>query len=358
VNGHEGPAPAGGGERATTPAGRRRLLRLAQLLLVAATVAFVILALARSWDEVTAYEWTFRPEWLVASFAAFFAFYCLQAAGWWLLLAGFGLRPGVLATWAIWGSSILARYVPGTVFMFVGRAWLHHGQGLDLPRVGAAMVYEQALQLCSALLTVALLWPLARVEAGWAAWSLLAIPALLVLVHPRVFVPLAGRVLGLLRREPLSAALSFGRVVGMLWYYVATWLLVGAAAWCLARATVGAGADTLALVVAAYALAYVAGMAVFVVPSGVGVREAVLAGALRAEVGGPVALAWAVLLRLWQTAIEVVFVGLVLLAERLSRRGAPSGDGLGASDARFEAGRPSGSGAAQAQGDVDGEARG
>ncbi len=313
--------PAAAAERSSAaPAGRRRLLRTAQAVLAAATVAFVALALARSWDEVAAYDWTFRPQWLAVSFAVFLLFYCLQAAGWWLLLAGFGLRPGVLATWAVWGSSILARYVPGTVFMFVGRAWLHHGQGLDMPRVGAAMVYEQALQLCSALLTVALLWPLARVEAGWAAWSLLAIPALLVLVHPRVFVPLAGRVLGLLHREPLTATLGFGRVVGMLWYYVATWLLVGTAAWCLARATVDAGTDALALVIAAYALAYVAGMVAFVVPSGVGVREAVLAGALRAEVGGPVALAWAVLLRLWQTAIEVVFVGLVLLAERLARR--------------------------------------
>jgi hypothetical protein len=352
VSGRSIPAPADGRETAGGPAGRR-LLRLAHVLLVAATVGFVILALARSWDQVTAYEWTFRPEWLVASFAVFLAFYCLQAAGWWLLLAGFGMRPGALATWAIWGSSILARYVPGTVFMFVGRAWLHHGQGLDLPRVGAAMVYEQALQLCSALLTVALLWPLARVDAGWAAWSLLAIPALLALVHPRVFVPLAGRVLGLLHREPLTAALGFGRVVGMLWYYVATWLLVGAAAWCLARATVGAGADSLALVVAAYALAYVAGMAAFVVPSGVGVREAVLAGALRGEVGGPVALAWAVLLRLWQTAIEVVFVGLVLLAERLSRRGGSERKQPDAVGAPLEADGPGGAGPVRVQGEAD-----
>jgi len=319
---------------------RRSVLRLLQALLVAATVAFVALALARSWDEVTAYDWTFRPGWLLASAAVLLCFYCAQAMGWWLLLAGFGLRPGVLATWAVWGSSILARYVPGTVFMFVGRAWLHHGQGLDLPRVGAAMVYEQALQLCAALLTVAFLWPLARVDAAWAAWSLLAIPPLLVLVHPGVFVPLAGRVLRLLHREPLAAALGFGRVVALLGYYVATWLLVGVGAWCLAEATVDVGVDTVALVVAAYALAYVAGMAVFFVPSGVGVREAVLAGALGAEVGTAVALAWAVLLRLWQTAAEVVFVGLVLLADRLSRRGAagrrrpgPSG-GPAARDAR------------------------
>ncbi len=316
-----GSASAG---RSGRSGGRWTALRVAQLLVVGATVAFVALALGRSWDQVAAYDWTLRPGWLAASLAVFLLFYWAQAAGWWLLLSGFGLRSKLLATCAIWASSILARYIPGTVFMFVGRAWLHRAQGLDLQRVGAAMFYEQALQLCSALLAVAVLWPFARVDAGWAAWSLAAVPALLVLVHPRVFLPLAGRLLRLLRREPLAASLPFGVVLGMLWYYVAAWLLVGAGAWLLARATVDIEGDALALVAAAYALAYVAGMVAFVVPSGVGVREAVLAGALRAEMGGGVALAWSLLLRLWQTTIEIVFVALVLLADRLSRRGAGS----------------------------------
>jgi hypothetical protein len=318
-----GPANASDGDPAPS-GGRRAILRVAQLVVVVATIVFVALALGRSWDRVAAYDWTLRPGWLAASLAVFLLFYWAQAAGWWLVLWGFGLQSRFLATCSIWASSILARYIPGTVFMFVGRAWLHRAQGLDLPRVGAAMFYEQALQLCSALIAVAVLWPVARVEAGWAAWSLAAVPPLLVIVHPRVFLPLTGHLLRLLRREPLAASLPFGVVLGMLWYYVAAWLLVGVGAWLLARATVVVEGDALALVATAYALAYVAGMVAFVVPSGVGVREAVLAGALRAEMGGGVALAWSVLLRLWQTAIEIVFVALVLLADRLSRRGVAS----------------------------------
>jgi glycosyltransferase 2 family protein len=294
-------------------------VRAAQIVLVGATVVFLALALARSWDQVAAYEWTLKPGWLVASLVVFALYYWTQAAGWWLLLTGMGLVSRFLATCAIWGSSILARYIPGTVFMFVGRAWLHHAQGLDLPRVAAAMVYEQALQVCSALVAIALLWPLARAGPAWASWSLLAVPVLLVLLHPRAFLPLADRTLRLLHREPLAASLPFGLVLAMLWYYVATWLLVGAGAWLLARATVDAEGDALALVAAAYALAYVAGMVAFIVPSGVGVREAVLAGALRTEFGGGVALAWALLLRLWQTAAEVLFVGMVVAADRASR---------------------------------------
>jgi uncharacterized membrane protein YbhN (UPF0104 family) len=257
----------------------------------------------------------------VASLLVFLAFYWSQAAGWWLLLRGFALRAPFLPVSRVWAASILARYIPGTVFMFVGRAWMHQAQGLDLSRVGAAMVYEQALQLCSALVAVALLWPLASVASGWAGLSLLAIPALLALLHPRVFAPLAGWLLRRVRGQTLGASLGFGTVVAVLWYYVATWLLVGLAAWLFARATLDVGVDALPLVTAAYAFAYVAGMAAFFVPSGVGVREAVLAGALAGEIGAAVALAWAVLLRLWQTGIEVLFAGVVALVARLASAG-------------------------------------
>jgi glycosyltransferase 2 family protein len=73
-------------------------------------------------------------------------------------------------------------------------------------------------------------------------------------------------------------------------------------------------------VIVAYALAYVAGMVAFFIPSGIGVREAVLGASLSRDLPGGVALTWALLLRLWVTVIELVFVGLVVGAELLVRR--------------------------------------
>ena len=93
----------------------------------------------------------------------------------------------------MWGKSILARYVPGNVFMFVGRAWMSHAQGLPVERVSAAMVYEQALGVCAAPARGGRPLPLLGVPpAASPALSLLAIPLFIVLLHPRVFGPLAG----------------------------------------------------------------------------------------------------------------------------------------------------------------------
>ena len=101
---------------------RRYLLRGLQVAVGGIVLYFLVAYLARSWESIRAYEWVLRPGWLVLSGLAFLAFYCSQAVAWWLLLRGFGLQSPLTVAVATWAKSILVRYVPGTVFMFVGRA--------------------------------------------------------------------------------------------------------------------------------------------------------------------------------------------------------------------------------------------
>jgi uncharacterized membrane protein YbhN (UPF0104 family) len=324
VRGAPNGAPGPGAPRRSHPA-----LRAAQYALAVAAVIFIAVALADSWDSVQAYDWTLRVEWLAASAAAFLGFYVLQGYAWQLLLRAVGLHAPTLWAIASWSRSILARYVPGNVFMIVGRVLACQRRGLSARRVSAAMVYEQALGFCAALVTLGLLLPFSEYRRGTVALSLIAIPVILALLHPRVFGPLADRLLALARREPLGTVLGFGSVLRLLCYYVACWFVAGLGCWALVRGVTASGVGLLPVVTAAFALAYVAGMVAFVFPGGIGVREAVLAAALGGELGAGVALAWALLLRLWIIAVELVFAGLATLAER--RKGAPPGvaDGEG-----------------------------
>jgi glycosyltransferase 2 family protein len=317
-----GPAPEGGSPAAPASHSRRRrvITRVVQAVIVAATVYFLAAYLVRSWDSIEDFDWEFGASWLALSGAAFLVFYFAQAGFWWLLLRGCGAPSPFWPAASVWGKSILARYVPGNVFMFVGRAWMSHSQGLAVERVSAAMVYEQALGVGGALLAVAVLFPFWEYRPGVTALSLIAIPVLVVLMHPRVFGPLAGWALRLLHRPPLEVTLGFRAVLAMLVLFMLDWLVAGVGAWLLARSITGLGVDALPLVIVAYALAYVAGMVAFFIPSGIGVREAVLTASLSKELPGGVALTWALLLRLWVTVMELAFVGLVVGADALLRR--------------------------------------
>ena len=305
---------------ATKPSRRRLILRIVQIALVAATAYFIVAYLVRSWSSISAYDWSLDLGWLALSGVAFLVFYLAQAVAWWLLLRGCGAPSPFLPAASVWSKSILVRYVPGNVFMFVGRAWMSHAQGLSVDRVTAAMVYEQALGICSALLAMAVLFPFWEYHPGVSALSLIAIPVLVALMHPRVFGPLAGRVLRLLHRPPLDVTLGFGTVLVLLCYFTATWMVAGAGAWLLARALTGLGVGSLPLVIVANAFAYVVGMAAFIFPSGIGVREAVLTASLAGRLPSGVALAWALLLRVWVIVLELVFVGVVVGIDILVRR--------------------------------------
>jgi hypothetical protein len=319
-----GGGPSGGpAERAPAApprSGRRVVVRLVQAVIVAATVYFLAAYLVRSWGSIEDFDWTFDAGWLALSGVVLLVYYFAQAAFWWLLLRGCGAPSPFWPAASVWGKSILARYVPGNVFMFVGRAWMSHSRGLSVERVSAAMVYEQALGVGGALLAVAVLFPFWEYRPGVTALSLIAIPVLVVLMHPRVFGPLAGWALRLLHRAPLEVTLGFRAVLGMLCLFTLDWLVAGAGAWLLARAVTGLGVEALPLVIVAYALAYVAGMVAFFIPSGIGVREAVLTASLSKELPGGVALTWALLLRLWVTAVDLVFVGLVVGIDLVLRR--------------------------------------
>jgi uncharacterized membrane protein YbhN (UPF0104 family) len=309
----EAPAP---------PRSRRRriIVRLVQAAIVAATAYFLAAYLVRSWGSIEDFDWQFDAGWLALSGVVLLAYYFAQAGFWWLLLRGCGAASPFWPAASVWGKSILARYVPGNVFMFVGRAWMSHSQGLPVERVSAAMVYEQALGIGGALLAVAVLFPFWEYRPGVTALSLIAIPVLVALMHPRVFGLVAGWALRLMHRAPLEVTLGFGAVLGMLVLFMLDWLVAGAGAWLLARSITGLGVNALPLVIVAYALAYVAGMVAFFIPSGIGVREAVLTASLSHELPGGVALTWALLLRLWVTAMELVFVGLVVGVDALLRR--------------------------------------
>ena len=114
---------------------------------MAATVYFLVAYLARTWSSVASFDWTFIAGWLALSAAAFLLFYFAAGRGsGGCSSAPCGAEQPVWPAASMWGKSILARYIPGNVFMFVGRAWMSHDQGLPLDRVTAAMVYEQALR--------------------------------------------------------------------------------------------------------------------------------------------------------------------------------------------------------------------
>lgn len=306
----------------TAGAGGSRVRRVGGLVAGGLIVAFLAASLIGGWSKVSAYSWDVDGLALAGAFGLLGVFLLSQAVGYVSILEQLCdrrlPRRRLLSAWA---RSILARYVPGNVLMVAGRVVLGREAGVPGRVSLAASVYEQALVLgLSACAAAGLLLGSGSLgQRAW-IWIVAVVPLGLVLLHPRVFGPVANGLLRRFKREPLDDLLTAGQVAAFILWYASSLALLGLGVWLVVRGLVGAAAGGPLYVGAGFLLSFVVSMLAFVFPSGIGVREGVFALVLARNVPGEVAIALAAAVRLALTIAEIVFTGLVVVLDRHSRR--------------------------------------
>jgi glycosyltransferase 2 family protein len=246
-------------------------------------------------------------------------YYVVFVVGWRRILSSLGIHIPFRVALQAEMVSMLAKYVPGGVWTPAARVLALRRFGvLDTPLVLASIALEAVLSaLAGVLVFIVSLALVASVDAPLAPLLVFG-GACAVLVHPRIFRPVASRLL-----RPFGAtsvpALRYRTTLGLLGFYACTWPLGGVALFFLLRA-VGGDPDVTAIPFlggTSAVGAIVAVLAVFA-PSGLGVREASMYGLLLAVVSEGVALGATVLNRL---AITLVEAALLLFAAIAWRRG-------------------------------------
>jgi hypothetical protein len=143
---------------------------------------------------------------------------------------------------------------------------------------------------------------------------LLLIPIAVVLLDPRVFGPLANRVLRAFGREPLPAVIPLRGVLALIAYYSLNWIVVAFGIYSVARSVTYIPFSDILLVGSAQAIGYFAALVTLVAPAGLGVRDAAFAWAVKAAVpSGKFAVGSliAIAVRGVLTVAELIYVGAV-----------------------------------------------
>lgn len=291
-------------------------LRWAIVVLVLGFLVGFVLA---QWDRLPEFAWRFEPGWLLLAAACVAVFYLSHAEGWRAIVNGLGARVEGRDGRAVWGKSILARYVPTNALMVVARVLLGERLGVARRVSVASMTYELGLAFSAAMVVGAyfvITMPILRDQPVRYA-VLVVVPLALVVLHPRVFRPLADAILRRFGREPLPATLDFGRVCALLVLYVFSWVAVGTGVFAFVSALHPVAAGDYPYVAAGQAVAFGVAVVTLLAPSGLGPRDAALAAALAVVLPLTVATAVAIAFRLFQTAVELAFVAVVTaLAKR------------------------------------------
>ena len=247
------------------------------------------------------------------------AYYLVFVFGWMRILADWDLHISYPAALRAEMVSMLAKYVPGGVWTPAARVVAARRAGItDAALVTVSILLEAGISAVAGVVVfvVSLLW----VDGANAPIVPIVVFAVVVtaLLHPRVFCPLASRVLRKLGHRSLPP-LRTSTMAFLLVFYCATWVIGGLALWLLLR-SVGAHPEVSSIVflggVAAVG-AIVAVLSVFA-PSGLGPREASMYGLMLAVASPGAALGATVLNRVAITLVEVL---LLVVGGFVLRRG-------------------------------------
>jgi uncharacterized membrane protein YbhN (UPF0104 family) len=289
-----------------------------QLTALAILLGFLVYAFRGTWRDTEPRLRSASLTDLGIACAILAGYYLLFVAGWVRILAAYEIRVPYRIALQAEMLSMLAKYVPGGVWTPAARVVAMRRAGVtDTPKVLASVLLEAGLSAISGILVFAA--SLSAVDSVRAPLlPLLGFAGLCaVLLHPRVFRPLARRLL-----RPFGASevppLPYRTMVGLLAYYAVTWVVGGAALYFLIRA-VGEdpGASAIPFLGGTSAVGAVVAVLSIIAPSGLGVREASMYGLMLAVASQGAALGATVLNRVAITVVEAGLLLVGMLAWRL-----------------------------------------
>ncbi|MBN8866633.1 MAG: flippase-like domain-containing protein [Solirubrobacterales bacterium] len=282
---------------------------------------FLVFTVVSQWSELTEKGVRFDLVWVLPAVLMMLLYYVASAGVWGLILRFLGSPVAPMETQKIWAQPLLVRYIPGTVLFLLARILLAEKAGVQRRVTTAGIVYEQAVSIAGAL-TIATWFLIDHpdLQGQPARWlPLLILPAMVSLLHPRIFGPVSKRLLTALGREPLPQLMPFRGVATVYVSYVVIWAIMGVGVFFAARSVHQLNLDDLAIVAASQAIGFLAAVVSAVTPAGLGVRDAAFAWAVKVAlpsdsfgVGAVIAIA----VRATQTVVELIYVGAITALTR------------------------------------------
>lgn len=311
---------------------KTRLLSVFRIVAVVAIVYFLVATTITQWGQVSA---TFRAlSWtaLILSTLAALGGIGANMMAWRAALADLDHRIPVRTAAPIALIGTLGKYVPGSVWAYVVQMELGRRAGVPRTRAFLASLVGTGIGVTVGLLIGVLGLPTAFEAAsaaepqhrvvGQVAFyaAIIALPFALVCAHPKIMTMLIGLVLRLLRRPRLDTSMSWRGTLETAGWATVAFVCFGTHLWLLAQTQTAQGFSGWARSFGVMALALSVSLFVVVAPSGIGVREFLVAVALTGfGVSYGTAYAIALASRLIFTFGDVAAAGLAAIFVRRLR---------------------------------------
>jgi len=277
------------------------------------------------WGEIKGASFTFKVVPFILSTLIFAFSYLIQVWAWYLITLKLGIALSPSETIETWFTSQLGKYLPGKVWLLLGRFYLYDSKGKSKKVISIALYLETILVILSGgLIFLAAFVFFKEIRSSYGGnqfwWVILLFIIALVSLHPRVFLKILNWVLVQLNREPISLSISYSDVLGILIFCVVAWMIGGIGFYLFIDAFYPVAPQYILFLTGAMAISSTLGLIAIFAPSGLGVREGALVYLLSLMMATPIAVILSVLTRIWMTLIEIGLIGMVYLFRQFQKR--------------------------------------
>jgi uncharacterized membrane protein YbhN (UPF0104 family) len=278
-------------------------------VVVALILIFLIRFLVNNWRQVATFDFTFTYSYLVLSFPVLFVFFFLRVYAWQAILKKMQIALPLRTCLRISFLSMMGKYLPGKVWTVLGKIYLSDKEGVPKAEAFTSVVIEIVLEIVASIFFF-FLYLFSLMEQPLLSPKVLYLLGLilvggLVFLHPRVFYTVLNTLLRTFNKETIPEAIKYRDIIQIFLFYIGIVLVQGVAFYLFVHALLYIPFQNLVGLTACFAVAGALGTLSFFAPSGLGVREGVLALLLSTYVISPVAVLISLLARIWVTLTEV-----------------------------------------------------
>jgi hypothetical protein len=215
----------------------------------------------------------------------------------------------------IWIASLVLKYLPGKIWNSASRLYVAKKRyNIRIARTTMGIYLEIILNHSASFVIVGCAAIRYSDMFGFENYPILfLLPGfVLISLYPPFIQKIFGMILKLLKREEITIEATYFQMVKLLIYYFLRWIVLGITLFGFARSIVPIPIGNFFYLLGAGAFSVSAGVLTFIMPGGIGVREALLILLLSKIMPRVDALIISIISRIGQIIAEIIIVGIVL----------------------------------------------
>ncbi len=298
--------------------------RAARWIIIVAIFAFLGKMLWDNWSQVKEAPFNLKSFPLILSTLIYIFSYFIQILAWYLITSKLGIALSFLETSKSWFYSQFGKYLPGKVWLLLGRFYFYESKGKSRRGISIALYLETVTVIMAAGLIFVVALILSKEGLFYSGkqiwWLILLFVSAFIFLHPRVLQKILSWLLIQFKREPISLSISYPDVLWILFVCIMAWVVGGVGFYLFVDSIFPVSPHQILFLTGALAFSSILGLIAIFAPSGLGVREGVLVYLLSLVMPESVAVIISILTRIWMTLIEIGLAGMIYLLGQFQKR--------------------------------------